>query len=131
MPPLNLDDMRTSWTRLRDNAHNLPNPDRLARIYRDLQAVANQEGRSIYVTSSLIALGALRTGIRMGNTHIFEYYRDALNDIGSDGLEGYVKRVTAPYRLTVVHHLSPRNKTYTERYLLGRRGEEDRHADDS
>ncbi|GAB4538066.1 MAG: hypothetical protein Kow0063_25510 [Anaerolineae bacterium] len=122
MPPLNVEDMRASWRRLRDNAHNLPGPDRLARIYRDLQAVARQEGRSIYTTSSLIALGALRTGIRMGNMHIFDYYRDALNDIGSEGLDGYVKRVVAPYRLKVIHHFSPHNQTYTERYLLGRRG---------
>jgi hypothetical protein len=122
MPPLNLDDMRTSWRRLQDNAHNLPGPRRLARIYGDLQTVTHYEGRSIYTTSSLIALGALRTGFRMGSTHIFDYYREALNTIRSDGLDAYIRRTIAPYRLMIVHHLSPRNKTYTERYLLRRRG---------
>ena len=121
LPPLNLDDMRTSWRRLQDNAHNLPGPRGLARIYRDLQAVTYHEGRSIYTTSSLIALGALRTGFRMGSTHIFDYYRDALNSIRSDGLDNYIKRAIAPYHLMVVHHFSPHNKTYTERYLLRRR----------
>ncbi len=121
VPPLNVEDMRTSWRRLRDNAHNLPSPDRLARLYRDLRAVTYQEGRSIYTTSSLIALGALRTGFRMGNSHIFDYYRDALNTIRSDGLDGYVRHVTVPYLQMVVYHLAPQNKTLTERYLLRRR----------
>ena len=120
LPPLNLADMRASWRRLRDNTHRLPNPNQMARIYRDLQAVTRQEGRSIYATSSLIALGALQTGIRMGNSHIFDYYRDALNSIRSDGLDGYVRRVTAPYLQMVVRHLSPQTVTLTERYLLRR-----------
>jgi hypothetical protein len=131
MPPLNLDDMRTSWRRLRDNAHNLPGPRRLARIYRDLQAVTHHEGRSIYTTSSLIALGALRTGFRMGSTHIFDYYRDALNTIRADGLDAYIRRAIAPYRLMIVYHLSPRNETYTERYLLRRRGKQESGTENS
>jgi hypothetical protein len=120
LPPLNLADMRASWRRLRDNAHRLPNPNQMARIYHDLQTVTQQEGRSIYTTSSLIALGALRTGIRMGNLHIFDYYRDALDSIRSDGLDGYVRRVTVPYLQMVVHHLAPQTVTLTERYLLRR-----------
>ncbi len=118
LPPLNLDDMRASWRRLRDNTSRLPNADQLARIYHDLQAVTQQEGRSIYTTSSLIALGALRTGIKMGNSHVFDYYRDALDSIRSDGLDGYVRRVAVPYLQMVVHHLAPQNITLTERYLL-------------
>jgi len=117
MPPLNLEDMRKSWRELQENASRLPDPDRLARIYENLKAVADQEGRSIYRTSSLIALGAVRTGINMGNTHIFDYYRTALDSIASDGLTPYIKRVSAPYRRTVIHHLDPRNRTHTEHFL--------------
>jgi hypothetical protein len=130
MPPLNLDDMRTSWTDLRENATHLPGPDRLAHIYDDLKAIADQEGNSIYTTSSLIALGALRTGIRMGDSHIFDYYRDALDTISTDGLAGYVERVTDPYRQTMFQHLAPYNVTLTERYVLGRRKDRESSADD-
>jgi len=118
VPPLKLEDMRASWRQLRENAAGLPHPDRLARMYADLKAVTDQEQRSIYTTSSLIAYGALRTGVQMGNLYIFDYYRYALNTIRSDGLDGYVRRVIAPYRHMVFHHLAPHNKTYTERYLM-------------
>ena len=118
VPPLNLNDMRSSWRELRKNAASLPDEDRLARIYHDLKAVTDREGGSIYSTSSLIAFGALRTGIRMGHLHIFDYYRAALDTIRSDGLDGYVRRVIVPYRHMVFHHFAPHNRTYTERYLL-------------
>jgi hypothetical protein len=123
VPPLKLDDMRTTWSNMRQNAAHLPGPRRLARIYADLWAVANQESKSIYTTSSLIAVGALRTGISMGDTQIFDYYRHALNTISTDGLAGYIERVTDPYRQTMFQHLAPYNRTLTERYVLRRRKE--------
>ena len=121
MPPLNVDDMRTSWAELRERTASLPDAEALARIYDDLKAVAHQEGQSIYRTSSLIAQGAVRTGIKMGNLHVFEYYRDALDAIRAEGLAHYTKRVSRPYRRAVVHHLDPGNKTYTERTLQRKR----------
>jgi len=130
VPPLNLDDMRTSWRDLRENAAHLPGPDRLARIYENLRAMADQEDKSIYTTSSLVAYGALRTGIRMGDTHIFDYYRDALDTISSDGLTSYIERVSDPYRQMMFHHLAPYNVTYTERYLLRRREKRGASTDD-
>ena len=102
----------------------------LARIYHDLKTVADQEGHSIYTTSSLIALGAVRTGIKMGNVHIFDYYRQALDTISSGGLRRYVRRVTRPYRRMVVHHLNPRHVSHTERFLASRREERGPGKDD-
>lgn len=121
MPPLNVDDMRRSWTQLREKAASLPDANTLARSYDDLRAMADQEGQSIYRTSSLIAQGAVRTGIKMGNLYVFDYYRDALDTIASEGLRGYVRRVSRPYRRAVAYHFEPRNKTHTERYLQRRR----------
>jgi hypothetical protein len=131
VPPLNLDDMRATWRDMRENATHLPGPRRLARIYADLRAIANQEGKSIYTTSSLIAYGALRTGITMGDTQIFDYYRHALDTISSDGLAGYIERVTDPYRQTMFHHLAPYSMTLTERYVLRRRKEDESSTDDA
>lgn len=121
MLPLNLEDMRQSWRELQRNASQLPGPSGLARIYQDLQAVAHQEGQSIYTTSSLIALGALRTGVKMGNSHVFDYYRQALDTIAARGLTGYVQDASEPYLRTVLHHLDPGNPTHTERLLQRQR----------
>ncbi|MFC2037252.1 hypothetical protein ACFLYD_04665 [Chloroflexota bacterium] len=70
MPPLDVDDMRTSWQDLRQQATDLPDADRLADLYADLQQVAQQEGRSLRSASSLIAAGALRAGVQMGRLHL-------------------------------------------------------------
>jgi hypothetical protein len=121
MPPLNLEDMRQSWRELQERASRLPDADTLADIYEDLRRVSNQEGQSIYRTSSLIAQGAVRTGIKMGNVHVFDYYRDALDSIAAEGLGRYIQRISAPYLQTIVHHLAPGHKTHTERFLQGRR----------
>jgi hypothetical protein len=121
MPPLNVDDMRTSWAELREKAASLPDAKALARIYDDLKAIAQQEKQSIYRTSSLIAQGAVRTGIEMGNLHVFEYYRDALDAIASEGLQRYIRRVSSPYRQAVAYHVDFGNQTYTERWLQRKR----------
>lgn len=123
LPPLNIDDMRYSWTKLKERGTNLPDLDSLARIYGDLKAVAQQEEQSIYRTSSLIAQGAVRTGIEMGNLHIFEYYRNALDAIASEGISHYIQRVSRPYQQAVSEHINPDSQTFTERFINRRRQE--------
>ena len=121
MPPLNVRDMRASWMMLRKQAADLPDADGLARLYGDLERIARQEGTSIYATSSLIARGALRTGLAMGNEHVFDYYRRAILDISNEGLPAYVSRVSRPYGRAVIRHLDPNVPSHTERWLQRRR----------
>ena len=123
LPPLNIDEMRASWIKLKGRATNLPDADSLARIYDNLKSVAQQEGQSVYRTSSLIAQGAVRTGIEMGNLYIFEYYRDALDIIASEGISRYIQRISRPYQQAVSAHFNPSNQTHTERFLYRRRQE--------
>jgi hypothetical protein len=131
MPPLNLEDMRQSWHELQERASRLPDADTLAYIYEDLKRVSHQEGQSIYRISSLIAQGAVRTGVKMGTMHIFDYYQDALDSIAAEGLRRYIRRVSRPYRRAVIHHINPRHKTLTERFLQRRRVERESKAGDS
>ncbi len=116
-PPLNVDDMRTSWEDLRCQATDLPEVDRLADLYADLQQVTEQEGRSLGSVSSLIAAGAVRAGIQMGRVHIFDYYEDALRTIAREGLAVYARRVTRPYLTVARGHFDRKTITHTERLL--------------
>jgi hypothetical protein len=117
MPPLNVEDMRASWTALRDKAALLPDANGLAQLYKNLQAAARREGTSIYVTSSLIARGAVRTGLAMGNEHVFAYYRRALDDIAEEGLPAFVSRVSRPYGRAILRHFDPQVPSHTERLI--------------
>jgi len=120
IPPLNVEDMRSSWQEMREHATDLPEADRLASLYHDLQETAEQQDHSVQYMSSLIATGALRAGVKLGQTHVFEYYQDALGTINTEGLPLYSRRVTRPYFAAAKNHFDPERISYTER-LFGRR----------
>jgi hypothetical protein len=125
VPPLNVRDMRSGWQALQQNVAELPDASRLASIYAQLQQVAKQEGRSLRSVSSLIAAGAVRAGVQMGHTYIFDYYHDALRVMTTEGLAAYAQRVAKPYLTVAVGHFDPQRITYTERLLRRLR----RHGD--
>ncbi len=127
VPPLNVRDMRSSWQALQQNVAELPDARRLASIYAQLQRVAKQEGRSLRSVSSLIAAGAVRAGVQMGHTYIFDYYHDALRVMTTEGLAAYAQRVAKPYLTVAVGHFDPKRITHTERLLQRLR----RHGDTS
>src|SRR5215217_7936946 len=86
VPPLNVQGVRTSWQELQRQAVDLPDTADLEKIFSELQLAARREGRSILEISSVVALGAVHAGVRLGNVHIFGYYRSALRTIVEVGL---------------------------------------------
>jgi hypothetical protein len=117
VPPLNVDDLRASWQGLRQDLTELPDTDRLADLYAELRTVAEREGHSLRSVSSLLAAGAWRAGVKTGQVHIFDYYRDALRTIAREGLPVYARRVTNPYLAVARGHFDPKCVTYTERLI--------------
>ena len=73
----------------------------------------------------MVALGAVRTGVKLGNVHIFDYYRRALRTIVEEGLLSFLRRISAPYLTRAGSHFDPRSSTYSERLL---RRWADRHS---
>ena len=115
VPPLSVEDMRSSWQEMKQHKDDLPDAGRLSDMYRELQATAEREDYTIQAMSSLIAAGALRAGITLGQTHVFDYYQDALEMINTEGLPGYSHRVLKPYYFAAREHFDPKRKSYTER----------------
>jgi len=120
-PPLNVDELRGSWQELRQHTSELPDGEHLAKIYAEMQQVTEQEDCTMEEVSTLIATGALRAGIQIGQLHIFDYYQDALQTINKEGLRVYARRVTRPYLAAARGHFDPRSTTHTERLLQRRR----------
>ena len=117
VPPLNIPSMRTSWQELRRQAANLPDADGLEQIFSDLQLAARQEDRSIMEISSMVALGAVHAGVKLGDAHIFDYYRGALQTIAGEGLISFLHRTSTPYLTRARSHFDPESSTYSERLL--------------
>ena len=123
VPPLSLGDARASLATLREQAADLPSGDDLATIFSELQTAARREGRSLSEVSAAIGLGAIRAGVSLGNTHVFDYYRDALRAIADEGLLAFLRRIVTPYAKRAVGHFDPAAPTQTDRLLrwAGRR----------
>ena len=125
VPPLDVPSVRASWRELQRQAAELPDAAGLERIFAELQLAARQEERSLLEVSSLVALGAVRAGIGLGNVHVFGYYRRALRTIVDEGLLSFLRRTSTPYLTRVASHFDPRSVTYSERLL---RRWADRHS---
>ena len=61
--------------------------------------------------SSMVALGAVRAGVKLGNVHIFDYYRRALRTIVEEGLLSFLRRTSTPYLTRAGSHFDPRSST--------------------
>ena len=65
----------------------------------------------------MVALGAVRTGVKLGNVHIFDYYRGALRTIVEKGLLTFLRRTSTHYLTRAGSRFDPRSSTYSERLL--------------
>lgn len=117
IPPMTLRDARASFDALRRQARDLPDPDELASLYRDLQETARREGQTVGGLSAAIGLAAARAGMEVGNTYIFGFYRDALSAIREEGFLRFLRRVAFPYLSRAGRHFDPNSGSYTERFL--------------
>jgi len=59
----------------------------------------------------------VRTGVKLGNVHIFAYYRGALRTIVEKGLLTVLRRTSTPYLTRAGSRFDPRSSTYSERLL--------------
>jgi hypothetical protein len=114
VPPLNVASVRTSWQELKRQTADLPDADGLEKIFAELQSAASQEDRSIMEISSVVALGAVHAGVKLGNVHVFDYYRRALRTIVEEGVLSFLRRISTPYITRAGSHYDPRSSTYSE-----------------
>jgi hypothetical protein len=126
VPPMSVREARASFDALRRQASDLPPAEDLAVLFREMQTIAQREGRTLTDVSAAVGLAAAKAGVEMGNVHVFDFYRDALGAIREEGLPRFLRRVATPYVVRAGRHFDPRARTYTERFLQWmetRRGE--------
>jgi hypothetical protein len=139
-PPLDVAALRQDWQALRDEARslpaaNLPSRDALVDVWTRLKTEAAQQDRSIFETSSMMGLsairgvpdglrwlsasaqvGAVRTGQVLGSV-LLDHYRQTLDQIREVGFTAYAVRQFRPYVRAAVSQFSPSRRTLTERVL--------------
>jgi hypothetical protein len=126
VPPMSVQEARASFDAIRRQASDLPPAEDLAMLFREMQATAQREGRSLTDVSAALGLAAAKAGLEMGNVHVFDFYRDALGAIREEGLLRFLRRVATPYVSRAGSHFDPNVTTYSERFvrwLEARRGD--------
>jgi hypothetical protein len=143
-PPLDVATLREEWQALRQDARRLqpqsmPSPAAISDVWRQLRDEAARQERSVFETSSMMAVsaikavpdgarwlsasvtvGAARTG-QLAATALLDHYRTTLEDIRQTGYATFAARQLGPYVRAAVGQFSPERVTLTER-LLARRG---------
>jgi hypothetical protein len=117
LPPLELEELRTSLEELRTGASDLPSQEELARVYRGLRIEAERENRSLLEVSSGIGLAFLLSARNVSRTHLVAPYREDWEPLRKEGFAAYATRVGRPYAEAVAGHFHPERGTYTERFL--------------
>jgi hypothetical protein len=143
-PPLDVPALRREWDAIRAAArglqpNRLPSLDMLTSLWGQLREESARQERSVFETSSMLAMSALRSvpdsarwmslSARVGAmktgqviaTGLLEHYRTTLGEIREVGYGAFAKRQLAPYVRAAIGQFSPRRKTLTERLLTRRR----------
>jgi hypothetical protein len=142
VPPLNVAELRKEWQAIRSQARGanplqLPSPAAIGTQWQQLKEESTRQGRSIFETSSLVALAALRalpararwltvsTGVGAGRAgkvlaaDVLEGYSRTLAELRTVGYLAYARRQLSPYLRACVDQFSAQQRTLTQR-LLGR-----------
>ena len=115
IPPTAIADMDNSVKLMRENARSIPEPQRLADLFSQLNAAAREQNRSPLAVSTLVAAGALQAGLQLGNAHVLSFYTEALDAIRAEGASSYLGRISQPYVDAASGHLRRGRQTYTRR----------------
>jgi hypothetical protein len=139
-PPLDVAGLRQEWEIIRTEAAglrpaSLPSRETIAAMWSQLTAEAARQNRSVFETSSMMALSAARAvpdrlrwlarSARVGATrtgHMFasallDHYAATLRDMREVGYVTYARQQLGPYFRAAAGQFSPSRRTVTERLL--------------
>jgi hypothetical protein len=139
-PPLDVAALREEWRAVREEARriqpaSLPSPQRVVALWTALKDESARQQRSIFETSSVLAMSAVRTlpdrlrwlsssarvtVARTGQLFagaLLDDYARTLAGIRAVGYVRYTRRQLRPYLRAAAGHFSPKRRTLTDRLL--------------
>jgi hypothetical protein len=139
-PPLDVAGLRKEWAAIREEARSLPaaslpSRETITHIWTQLKTESARQERSVFETSSMMAVAAVRAfpeGVRwvsasarvgaMRTGHVvaaalLDHYRQTLSEIRQVGYLTYAGRQFRPYVRAAIDQFSPKRRTLTQRLL--------------
>ncbi|HLG60042.1 MAG TPA: hypothetical protein VI485_32175 [Vicinamibacterales bacterium] len=139
-PPLDVPSLRQEWQEIRDEARRLkperlPSRETLVSLWSQLRTEATRQDRSIFETSSMLAVSAVRglpdgarwlsASAKVGATRtgqifaaaLLDHYRTTLDEVRQVGYVAFTRRQLQPYVRAAIGQFSPARRTLTDRLL--------------
>jgi hypothetical protein len=139
-PPLDVAGLRQEWEAIRVDARelgaaSLPSRETIEHVWSQLKTESARQDRSIFETSSMMAVSAVRavpdgmrwlsasarvSATRTGSlfaSAILDHYRETLAEIRRVGYTTYASRQLGPYLRAAADQFSPKRRTLTQRLL--------------
>ena len=139
-PPLDVPTLRAEWRAIREEARrlrptSLPSREAIADLWGRLKRESARQDRSVFETSSMMAVSALRRlpdgvrwvskSARVGTVRsgrvlssaLLDDYKSTLQEIQEVGFVTYAGRQFRPYVRAAADQFSPKRRTLTERLL--------------
>jgi hypothetical protein len=125
-PPLDVAGLRREWEAIRQEAAAiqpamLPSRDAIGAMWNQLKVESARQERSVFETSSLIAVSAVRAGVvrsgEMMGAALFEHYERTLAEMRQAGYAAFAARQFRPYFQAAIKQFSPKRRSLTERIL--------------
>jgi hypothetical protein len=141
LPPVDIPGLRREWGLLKNDLRtipprSLPGLARVERVWENLRESAKEQGRPVFVMSSLLAVStvahvpanvlwlsraarsaARRTGKVLGEA-ILDHYVETLAEIRRTGFVDYWIKGFRPYLRGAAEQFAPGHKSATERHLM-------------
>jgi len=139
-PPLDVAGLRAEWNAIRNDARaiqpgSLPTSETIGAMWTQLKTESARQNRSIFETSSMLALSALRSlpgnarwfyasalagAARTGEIvagGLLDHYKETLAEMRETGYAAFAARQFRPYVRAAVDQFSPKRDTLTQRWL--------------
>ena len=139
-PPLDVAGLRKEWEAIREEARalpsaSLPSRDTIVKVWTQLRSEAARQNRSVFETSSVMAVSAVRalpggvrwlsSSARVGATRtghvvavaLLDHYKQTLSEIQQVGYLPYARRQLRPYVRAAADQFSPTRRTLTQQLV--------------
>jgi hypothetical protein len=122
-PPLDVAGLRSEWNAIREEVRKLPaglpTGETITSVWTQLKTESARQERSIFETSSMMAVSAARiSAVRTGRffaSALLDHYRETLSEMREAGYWTYASRHLRPYVHAAIGQFSPKRRTVTER----------------
>jgi hypothetical protein len=144
LPPVDIPGLRREWEQLKLDAQsippkNVPTLEKIEGVWERLQRSAEEQGRSVFTVSSLMAVSAVshvpanvlwlskaarsaaRTTGKVLGEAVLDHYVETLAEITRTGFLAYWQREFRPYLHAAAKQFAPGKQSLTERLLRRRK----------